>query len=160
VPVHSLQENRNNNTCYSIVDDDDMIFNLDVEERRVLLDLQRSGPQDAEILADSLSLSLQKTQDAIRTLAEKDLVSTPDGTVAELTERGVSYNLMNDESLNETSDTMSRAMRKIVDCLLDSPPQTGPIPVFCTNQGITVKECIKALEALESKGYPVSDYIN
>jgi repressor of nif and glnA expression len=137
-----------------------MIFNLALEERRVLLYLQRSGPQDTEILADSLDLSLQKTRDAIRTLAEKDLVSTPDGTVAELTESGESYNLINDESLDESSGTMSRAMRKIVTCLSDSPPQTGPVPVFCTNQGITVEECVKALEALESRGYPVSDYIN
>ena len=137
-----------------------MIFNLALEERRVLLYLQRSGPQDAEILADSLDLSLQKTRDAIQALAEKELVSTPDGTVAELTDFGESYNLMNDESLEETTGTMSRAMRKIVTCLSESPPQAGPIAVFCTNQGITVEECVKALEALESTGYPVSDHIN
>jgi len=137
-----------------------MIFNLALDERRVLLYLQRSGPQDAEILADSLDLPLQKTRDAIQTLAEKDLVSTPDGTVAELTECGESYNLMNDESLEETSGTMSRAMRKIISCLLESPPQTGPIHAFCTQQGISVKECVKALAALESRGYPVSDHIN
>jgi hypothetical protein len=158
--VHSLQEIRNNNTCHSIVHDDDMRFNLALEERRVLLYLQRSGPQDAEILADSLDLSLQKTRDAIQTLAEKDLVSTPDGTVAELTGSGESYNLMNDESLDETSVTMSRAMRKIVTCVLESPLQTSAIPVFCTNQGITIEECVKALEDLESRGYPVSDHIN
>jgi len=137
-----------------------MIFNLALEERRVLLFLQRSGPQDAEILADSLDLSLQKTRDAIQTLAQKELVSTPDGTVAELTAMGESYNLMNDESLEETTGTMSRAMRKIVTCLSESPLQSGPIAVFCTNQGITVEECVKALEALESRGYPVSDHIN
>jgi hypothetical protein len=137
-----------------------MIFNLALEERRVLLYLQRSGPQDAEILADSLDLSLQKTKDAIQTLAEKDLVSTPDGTVAELTVSGESYNLMNDESFDEIIGTMSRAMRIIVFCILDSSAQAGPVPVFCTNHGITVEECIKTLEALESRGYPVSDYIN
>lgn len=158
--VHSLQEIRNNNTCHSIVHDDDMRFNLALEERRVLLYLQRSGPQDAEILADSLDLSLQKTREAIQALAEKDLVSTPDGTVAELTGSGESYNLMNDESLEETIGTMSRAMRKILTRVSESPPQTSAIPVFCTNQGITIEECVKALEVLESRGYPASDYIN
>jgi hypothetical protein len=136
-----------------------MIFNLAMEERRVLLYLQRSGPQDAEILADSLDLSLQKTRDAIRTLAEKDLVSTPDGTVAEVTDYGGSYNLMNDESLEEICGTMSRAMKTIITSILEDTRQTCPIPEFCANQGIPVEECVKALEVLESKGYPVSDYI-
>ena len=155
-----MQEIRNNNTCHSIVHDDDMIFNLALEERRVFLYLQRSGPQDAEILADALDMSLQKTRETIQALAEKELVSTPDGTVAELTASGESYNLLNDESLEETIGTMSRVMKKILTCLSESPPQTGPIPVFCTNQGITVEECVKAMEALESRGYPVSDFIN
>jgi predicted transcriptional regulator len=158
--VHTLQEIRNNNTCHSIVNDDVMRFNLALNERRVLLYLQRSGPQDAEILADSLNLSLQKTKDAIQTLAEKDLVSTPDSTVADLTGSGESYNLMNDESLDETSGTMSRAMRKILACVSESPLQTSAIPVFCTSQGISIEECVKTLEVLESRGYPASDYIN
>ena len=155
-----IQEIRNINTSHSIVHNDVMIFNLTLEDRRVLLYLQRSGPQDTEILADSIGLSLQKTRDAIQALAEKDLVSTPDGTVAELTAGGESYNLLNDESLEETIGTMSRAMREIVTFLSESPHQTTPIHVFCANHGITVKECVKALEALESGGYPVSDHIN
>lgn len=157
--MHNMQEIRNNNTCNSIVHDDHMILNLPLEERYVLLYLQRSGPQDAEILADSLNMSLQKTRDTIQTLAEKDLVSTPDSTVAELTDSGESYNLMNDESLIETIDTMPRVMKKVVTCVLESLPQTTPVPVFCTLHGIPFEECVKAVEALESRGYPVRDYL-
>lgn len=135
-----------------------MMYNLALEERRVLLCLLRSGPQDTELLADSLDLPLQKTRDAIQALAEKDLVLTPDGTVAELTESGESYNLMNDESLDETSDTLSRVMKKIIDFIVKSPSQIDAVS-FCNNEGITQKECVKALEALESRGYPVNDYI-
>jgi hypothetical protein len=153
-----FNEIRNNTTLATIIHDDDMMFNLALEERRVLLCLQRSGPQDTELLADSLDLPLQKTRDAIQALAEKDLVSTPDGTVAELTHCGESYNLMNDESLVETSDTLSKGMKKIIDFIEKSPNRTDTI-TFCGNQAMTMKECVKAIEALEARGYPVNDYI-
>jgi hypothetical protein len=136
-----------------------MMVNLALEERRVLLCLQRSGPQDTELLADSLDMPLQKTRDTIQSLAEKDLVLTPDGTVAELTEHGESYKLMNDESLEEISDTLSSPMKKIVDFIIRSPFRTDTVS-FCRNQGLTMKECVKAKETLESQGYPVNDYID
>jgi hypothetical protein len=65
---------------------------------------------------------------------------------------------MNDESLDETSDTLSRVMKKIIDFIVKSPSQIDAVS-FCNNEGITQKECVKALEALESRGYPVNDYI-
>lgn len=135
------------------------MVNLALEERRVLLCLQRSGPQDTELMADVLDLPFQSTREAIQALAEKDLVSTPDGTVAELTDSGESYNLMNDGSLDETTAAMSKAMKKIIDFMGKTPSRTDTV-TLCNNQAMTMKECVKAMEALESLGYPVNDYIS
>lgn len=137
-----------------------MILNLDRMQRKLLLLLQREGPMDTEVIADRLSTPLNDARKAVAALAAEDLVSSPDGSVAELTESGENYNLLRDESIESELDFLKGCRADILRYI----QETGRHPVtprsLALHLNCTEGEISDALDDLEDAGYPVKDIVS
>ncbi|WAC05742.1 MAG: hypothetical protein OS112_03700 [Methanoregula sp.] len=137
-----------------------MILNLNLAQRRVLLLLQREGPKDAEVIADRLRIPLSEAREAIATLAEEDLVTTPDQSVAELTESGEKYNLLCDESIEEELGRLKGCRAGILRYIQETERHLVTLQSLSVHLNCPEGEISKALDALEDLGYPVLDIVS
>lgn len=137
-----------------------MILNLDRMQRKVLLLLQREGPMDTDLIADHLSASLIIARRTVEALTAEDLVTSPDGSVAELTEYGEKYNLLRDESIEGELDSLKGCRADVLQYIQETDlhpitPRSLALHLNCTDGEIS-----DALDALEEAGYPVKDIVS
>ncbi len=137
-----------------------MILNLNLAQRRVLLLLQQEGPKDAEVIADQLGILLSEAREAIATLAEEDLVTTPDQTVAELTELGEKYDLLCDESVEEELGHLKGCRAGILQYIQETERHPVTLQSLTVHLNRPEGEISEALDALEALGYPVRDIVS
>ena len=137
-----------------------MILNLNLAQRCVLLLLKREGPKDAEVIADRLRIPLSKAREAIATLAEEDLITTPDQSAAELTETGEKYDLLCNESIEEELGRLKGCRAGILRYIQQTerhPVTVQSLSVYFTRPEGEISD---ALNALEDLGYPVRDIVS
>jgi Mn-dependent DtxR family transcriptional regulator len=137
-----------------------MILNLDLAQRRVLLLLKHEGPKDAEVIADTLRIPMGEARDAIASLAAEDIVSTPDQTVAELTEAGEKYNLLCDESIDDELNRLKGCKAGILRYIQETERHPVTIQSLAVYLDRPEGEISEALDALEDLGYPVRDIVS
>lgn len=137
-----------------------MLLNLSLKERRVLLLLQRDGPNDVEVIADLLRIPLSEAREAVEKLAEEELIETPDKTVAELTEPGRMYNLLCDESIEDELCFLKGCKADILRYICETERHPVSIGSLALHLNRPEGEISEALDALEMLGYPVRDIVS
>jgi DNA-binding IclR family transcriptional regulator len=137
-----------------------MILNLSLAQRRVLLLLQREGPTDAEVIADHLRIPLSEAREAIAILAEEDLITTLDQTVAELTELGEKYDLLCDESVEDDLGRLEGCRAGILRYIQETERHPVTLQSLSVHFHRPEGEISEALDALEGLGYPVRDIVS
>jgi len=139
---------------------DNMRLNLQRAERRVLLLLQQEGPKDAEDISDELRISLGEVREAIATLSEADLVTTPDQTVAELTDFGEKYDLLCDESIDDELGRLKGCTAELLRYIQETERHPVTLQSLAIHLDRQEYEVSDAADALEDLGYPVKKIIS
>ncbi len=134
--------------------------NLNMDERIVLKFLQREEfPLPATTVADRTGLETSEVMEAFAALAEKDLFIAVDRTAGELSPLGLHYNLFADESIDEVFEKVQADTRIVLQYFLDDPDATPSFREIEATYGLTPEQIEKAIEELETWGYPARSRI-
>lgn len=137
-----------------------MSLNLNLEERIVLKFLQREEfPPLSTTVADRTGLENSEVMDAFASLAEKELFIAVDRTAGELSPLGWRYNLFDDESIDELYEKVHADTKTVLQYFLDDPDAAPSFREIEATYGLTPEQIEKAIEELESWGYPAESRI-
>lgn len=97
--------------------------------------------------------------DAFVSLAEKELIYAEDRTVGELSPFGESYNLFDDESVDDLSGKVKPETEVILRYFLVDPEVKPSVEVLIAFDGMKPEQIENAIEELEALGYPARSRI-
>jgi hypothetical protein len=138
-----------------------MNLRLSLEERIVLKFLQsEEDPLPATTVADRTGLENNEVMDAFSSLAEKELFIAEDRTAGELSPLGWKYNLFGDESIDELYEKVRAETKNVLYYFLDDPDATPSSREIEVTYGLTPEQIERAIEELETWGYPARSRIN
>jgi len=137
-----------------------MELTLSLEERIVLKFLQREEyPLPATTIADRTGLENNEVMDAFASLAEKELFVAVDRTAGELSPSGWNFNLFDDESIDELYEKVGAETKIVLQYFLDDPDATPSFREIEATYGLNPEEIGRAVEELETWGYPAKSRI-
>jgi len=121
--------------------------------------LQRESVNDIEEISGRLQIPLDIIRNAIETLAEYDVITTPDLTVAEITDIGNSYNLLFDESIDDELSHLNSCSADVLRYIRETGSKSTPMQSLAVYLNYPEWRISDSLDILENLGYPVRDII-
>ncbi len=108
-----------------------------------------------EDLEEFTHIPMSEIHDIFTDLFENGLIHRPEADIAEISDFGKNYDLLQDESIVEEMNTASQIMKTIMNYIQEYPGRIVPVSILTEQYVFSTYEIEEALNGFDLLGYPI-----